>query len=100
MTPTRIKLQRDQQLTIEWSDGATSVYPLEKLRKNCPCASCKDLRKQMSTSRLTILPDQPAGPLRVERAENVGNYAIRLIWSDGHATGIYSFEYLRGLDGR
>ena len=39
----------------------------------------------------------PDGPLKPKRAELVGHYALQIFWSDGHSTGIYTFEYLRGL---
>lgn len=98
-TPVKLKLKRDTALTIDWSDGVQSVYPIAKLRRGCPCATCKTLRESMSKSRLTVLP-QTSGtdaPLTVATAELVGNYALRVVWSDGHDKGIYSFAYLRAL---
>lgn len=97
MSPKRIHLKRDTQLTLEWDDGHASVIPIAELRRACPCATCKTLREQLAKNRLTILPTTE-GPTTVERIERVGNYAVRPIWSDGHATGIYSFDYLRTLD--
>lgn len=98
MAPTRLHLKRDEKLTVEWPDGHTSVFPIAHLRRACPCAVCKELRKSLKTNRLTIVPEsESTGPVTVERLERVGNYAIRPIWTDGHATGIYSFEYLREL---
>jgi DUF971 family protein len=38
-----------------------------------------------------------ARPLKPERAELVGRYALQIFWNDGHSTGIYSFDYLRSL---
>lgn len=97
MAPTRVHLKRDEKLTVEWPDGHTGVFPIADLRRACPCALCKDLRKQLATNRLTIVPEGTGAPVTVDRVERVGNYAIRPIWSDGHATGIYSWEYLRDL---
>ena len=98
-TPRRLHLKRDEQLTVEWDDGATSVYPIGQLRRQCPCAGCKELRKKLKSNRLTVLGvASDDAPVTVEKAEAVGNYALRLTWSDGHATGIYSFAYLRSLD--
>lgn len=98
MFPRRLHLKRDEKLTVEWDDGQTTVFPIAELRKACPCATCKELRKSMSSNRLTILPTNDAGgPVTVEKIERVGNYAIRPTWSDGHATGLYSFTYLRDL---
>ena len=96
-TPTRLQLEKDRQLTITWSDGNVSVYPLALLRKKCPCAACKVERENPPKSRLNILKGDFSGPLRVVSAEQVGNYAIRLAWSDKHASGIYSFAYLHEI---
>jgi DUF971 family protein len=112
-TPTRLNLKKDERLEIEWRDGRRSIYPIAYLRSMCPCASCKAVRggyeghppaigaapppdapKKMS---LTILPGNYATPLAALKAELVGNYALRIDWSDSHGSGIYSFEYLREI---
>ena len=98
--PTKLKLKRDEGLTIDWSDGQQTRYTIAQLRRACPCATCKTLREQMSKSRLTVLPvtsSAATGPLSVTSAELVGNYALRVVWSDGHDKGIYSFSFLREL---
>jgi DUF971 family protein len=107
ITPTRLHLQKDRQLEIDWADGRQGVYSLSLLRSLCPCAQCKLMRSgedphsimhdAKPKSRLTILPGNYSGALHVESAEMVGNYAIRLEWSDQHGSGIYSFEYLREI---
>ena len=67
-----------------------------------PSAESKALREEMARNPLTVLPagfgSQPTGPLRVEDAQLVGNYAIQLRFSDGHHTGIFSWTYLKSLD--
>lgn len=100
-TPVRLDLKRDEKLEIEWQDGTRSVFTLSLLRSMCPCAQCRETRSkppQRKTS-LTILPGNYAAPLAVVNAELVGNYALRIDWSDNHSSGIYSFEYLRELTG-
>lgn len=55
----------------------------------------------MARDPLTVLPSGAAGgsgPLRVTDLQLVGNYAVRLVFSDGHRTGIYSWRYLREID--
>ena len=108
-TPARLNLKKTEQLEIDWSDGLQSVYPLAYLRSMCPCATCKmqregtnphDISPAAQTKRkplLTILPGNYSGPLTVEHAELVGNYALRIDWSDQHSCGIYSFQYLRDI---
>jgi DUF971 family protein len=48
-------------------------------------------------SLLRVLPGNHSKPLAAVKAELVGNYALRIDWSDEHGTGIYSFEYLREI---
>jgi DUF971 family protein len=98
-TPTHLDLKRDKQLQITWQDGHICTYTVSYLRSMCPCASCKVQREEQEKkkSRLTILPGNYAGQLVAEKAELVGNYALRIEWSDQHASGIYSFQYLREI---
>jgi DUF971 family protein len=96
--PSKMSLKKDSALTLTWPDGRVVVYALDYLRAKCPCASCKKLRESQSKSRLTVLPSNFAsGPVSVQHAELVGNYAIRIDWSDNHGSGIYSFSYLREI---
>ena len=92
--PVKLSLEKDRQLTIEWTGGKTSVYPIAYLRKFCPCAACRIARDNPPKSRLNVLKGDFSKPLSVVSAEAVGNYAIRLHWSDNHASGIYSYTYL------
>ncbi len=99
-TPLRLNLKKDERLEIEWQDGVRSVYPIAMLRAMCPCAICREIRQQKSPARamsLQVLPGNYARPVVVVDAELVGNYAIRLDWSDDHGSGIYSFQYLREI---
>lgn len=97
--PVHLDLDRDQALTVEWSDGRRSVYPIEYLRKMSPSADARQLREEIEHNPLTVLPaSSGSGPITAESAEFVGNYAIRIRFSDGHDTGIYSWRYLREID--
>ena len=100
-TPRNLDLKKDRGLTVEWSDGATSYYSIAYLRKMSPSAEMRELRTQMASNPLTVLPSNFAsqkGPLTALSAELVGNYAIKIHFSDGHDTGIYSWDYLRSID--
>jgi DUF971 family protein len=114
-TPVKLNLKKDEKLEIEWRDGRRSTYPIAYLRSMCPCASCKAVRggyeghppaigavpppeQHPKRTSLTILPGNYAQPLSAVKAELVGNYALRIDWSDNHGSGIYSFEYLREID--
>jgi DUF971 family protein len=106
-TPLKIDLKRDEKLEIVWSDGLRSTYTISYLRSMCPCAQCKMVREGTNPHDispgpkkkplLTILPGNYSAPLSAVGAEMVGNYAIRIDWSDNHGTGIYSFQYLREI---
>lgn len=98
--PTRLDLKKDRGLTVEWPDGSTSYFTIAYLRRMSPSAEARQLREEMAKNPLTVLPASrgASGPLTAESAELVGNYALRIRFSDGHDTGIYSWGYLREID--
>ncbi|MCC6682934.1 MAG: DUF971 domain-containing protein [Phycisphaeraceae bacterium] len=99
LTPRKIDLKKDKALTITWSDGSVSVYPIAYLRRMSPSADARELRDQMAHNPLTVLPASAAqgGAIVAESAELVGRYALRIRFSDGHDTGIYSWSYLQEI---
>ena len=91
--PRSIEKVEDAALKIVWEDGHETVLDFATLRRQCPCAMCKD---EWSGEPLL----DPAGvpeALAATRADIVGNYALSFAFSDGHSTGIYPFELLRKL---
>ena len=98
--PMHLDLEKTRGLTITWEDGSTSFYPLAYLRKYSPSADARELRDKMARNPLTVLPSSGSQdkPLTAVDAQMVGNYAIRIVFSDGHDTGIYSWDYLRRID--
>jgi DUF971 family protein len=101
--PADIAVSREQrELRIRWGDGHESRYSFDLLRKECPCALCNDQRSKRAVGRglsLTVLsgPVLQAGEVQATSVTPVGRYAINFAWSDGHDSGIYAFEHLRGL---
>ncbi len=91
--PARIRKVGTRELTIVWRDGHESHYVGAVLRGLCPCASCQD----EDTGQRLILPMHISDDLEFHGIEMVGRYALQFEWSDGHRTGIYSFEHLRRL---
>jgi DUF971 family protein len=91
--PKLVKRVHAKQTDITWNDGHFSSYPSWYLREKCMCAACVE--------ELTGVPKIHHGniPSTLERVSvsAVGNYALSFGWSDGHETGIYSFDYLRQL---
>jgi DUF971 family protein len=92
--PTSIRaLQADQVLEVTWPDERVDRLSYRLLRSECPCASC---RNEWTGERMldpgSIRPD-----LKLTGMENVGTYAIQLAWNDGHSSGLFAWDVLRGL---
>lgn len=79
---------------IDWDDGSSGRFAAQLLRQRCPCAACVD----EWTSRPTLDPDSVPATIRVGEINAVGNYALSFGFSDGHRTGIYTWELLRKLE--
>jgi len=97
--PVHLDLDRERGLTIAWEDGAAHFIPTLILRRHSPSADQRELRAAMARNPLTVLPSTAGsqGPLRADAVEPVGHYALRIRFSDGHDTGIYTWKYLREL---
>lgn len=80
-------------IKVEWNDGHVSVYVARDLRLRCPCAACVE----EMTGRPLLEASSVPHDVKPETISLVGRYAIHIDWSDGHATGIYSFDRLREL---
>jgi DUF971 family protein len=97
INPTKIKLNGKESLTINWEDGKVHTYPLKFLRDESPDAGNKGetiLWKKYEP--LEKGPDLP-GKYEVDKIEQVGGYAINIIWKDGYNYGIYSWDLLYRL---
>jgi DUF971 family protein len=87
---------------ITWSDGHASHYDFAYLREECPCATCNDDRIRKSAMGGAGPASASALPMfkpkaRAQAATIVGNYAIQITFTDGHATGIFSYDHLRSI---
>ncbi len=87
---------------IVWSDGHASHYDFPYLRDECPCATCNDERIRKSAGAgarpvLTAALPMYKPKARAQAATTVGNYAIQITFTDGHATGIFSYDHLRSI---
>jgi len=81
----------EKQLTVQWDDGTTFVYPAEFLRVESPSAEVKG---HGPGQRVTVPGRMHVGIMAIEP---VGNYAVRLSFDDLHDTGIFSWQYLRQI---
>ena len=85
-----------QELAVQWSDGEESYFPLEQLRRACPCASCGGEPDVLGN---IARPDVSYTGTSFDLTgwQLIGGYALQPRWADGHSTGLYSFQYLRRL---
>lgn len=88
----------EEFLAIVWEDGHESFYEAPLLRKGCPCAGCRAQAEQpqplkSSSGALAMV----SAPPRLIGMEEVGRYAVRLRWNDGHSSGLYEYRMLRSL---
>lgn len=99
-SPKHLDVNKQRGLTVTWSDGRAVFYPVAHLRRMSPSADQRELRAEQRRNPLTVLPSSAIsdGPISIAGAELVGNYAIRLAFSDGHDTGIYSWRYLKEIE--
>jgi DUF971 family protein len=100
--PEHIAISKSKGIRIDWKDRHHSEYPLAHLRDACPCASCTGAHGTEPQKSSYSVPAQDPFPmykavLKMLNVEQVGAYAMRIDWSDGHNTGIYSFDYLRHI---
>lgn len=95
--PTGVKADKTRRtVTISWSDGTVCTLPFAGLRAICPCVECRgghgNMGKPPDLEELHAAKDDN---LTLQQVAAVGSYAIQFQWSDGHATGIYTWDYLR-----
>ena len=90
--PSELKVDKDRQmLTVTFDDGASFALPAELLRVMSPSA---EVQGHNPEERVTV-PGKKA--VHILRVEPVGNYAARVVFDDGHDTGLYTWAYLREL---
>jgi len=99
MTPQDVTVNlTEQTLTILWSDGHRSPFPLDGLRRACPCVECWGGHANMGQPiDLAIFKQPPTRVWRITKLETAGNYALQIHWDDGHSEGLYSWQNLRKM---
>jgi DUF971 family protein len=95
--PTNIQIIGNE-VAVVWDDGLESYFDFEKLRAASPSAETQGERDILGVQYGGDAPRKFPG-VAVLGWEQVGNYAVRFDFSDGHRTGLYSFDYLRKLGG-
>jgi DUF971 family protein len=104
--PTSIKIHISNGAGVDviWADGHASHYDFTYLREECPCATCNDAREKKASlgEAAPTFMNSPALPMfkpkpRAQSATQIGSYAIQFSFTDGHSTGIYSYDHLRNI---
>jgi DUF971 family protein len=105
--PEHLAISKSKGIKIDWKDGHRSDYSLGWLRDECPCAHCtgahgtEPARTNYASEpavNTAASPFQMFKPtIKMLSVEPVGTYAIRIAWSDGHSSGIYSWDHLRSI---
>jgi prepilin-type processing-associated H-X9-DG protein len=92
----KVHVSTGEGVEVAWADGHASRYTFPYLRDHCPCAMCNDERekKEKAGNKAEAFP-MFKPKVTAKSASAVGNYAIQIEFTDGHATGIYSFDHLR-----
>jgi DUF971 family protein len=103
--PTGIDIIADREVVISWSDGTTTRHAAARLRAECPCATCGQETKGPEAHApiklgqpLPLMPARARTDVTIREVEPIGHYALRFTFSDGHDTGIYGYEFLRGMN--
>lgn len=96
--PVKLNRTDDRHIEIVWSDDFQQRTSYRHLRDHCPCATCRqpDEPKQANAG-LKVLTAAETMPLEILAMSPVGNYAYNVQFSDGHNTGIFTFDLLRSL---
>ncbi len=90
--PRRIELS-GSRVIITWEGGHVSNFDGRALRVLCPCAHCVE----EMTGRKLLDPSTVPDEVQALDKQEMGNYAVQFLWSDGHFTGIYTYEALRAM---
>jgi DUF971 family protein len=105
VTPAKVRIKKTEGTgaEIDWRDGHASSWNFAFLRNACPCATCHEERAasgrppgepKPKPQTLLVMYEAPVRPTEISP---VGKYALKFKWSDGHESGIYSWEYLRRI---
>lgn len=101
--PTALALLPDGRLRIDWSDDTVRVYKARDLREASPDALTREKKSHQAekpSNQLTVLSPAETAPLTIKGMNPVGHYAYQIVFSDGHDSGIYRYEYLYELGER
>lgn len=93
--PVDIRETSPRELQITWSDQHVSTFTYAWLRAVCPCAMCRSRKQKGGVEEVlaTLVPPETTA----RDVDTVGRYALNIVFSDGHDSGIFTFDMLREL---
>jgi len=98
LTPTRITIDRgEQEFRVDWQDGHVGRFPLDGLRRACPCAGCQGHENMQALPDPEIFSVPALTRWENTRVEVAGSIGLRITWDDGHNSGIYTWQRLRAM---
>ncbi len=97
IAPINIKAhQSDRELELLWNEDSSHRLSYLLLRGECPCANCISEHTGERLLDITTIPED----IHPTEIKLIGNYALQIFWSDGHSTGMYTWEHLENLCSR
>ena len=97
MKPINIRRIAHNIIAAEWQDGFKASIKLDVLRRECPCADCRQDDLNNKKSKFMMLETFSSGKNTLKELKPVGNYGLKAVWDDGHDTGIYTWELFREI---
>ncbi len=80
-------------IQVQWADGTTDHIPNKAVRESCKCAQCIE----EFTGEQLLDPNTIPVDIQAQSADLLGNYAVAIAWSDGHTSGIFTWDHLKSL---
>jgi len=94
MKPIKINVDKLNSLDIIWDDNKSTYIKITDLRSSCPCAACEADREDSHDGHMMYFNEKQ---LTIANIEQIGSYALRITWGDGHNSGFYTYKFLYSL---
>jgi len=92
--PKDIRVHKStRQFEFDWGEDGVHTVPFRQVRIGCRCAFCVDEH----TGKRLLNPDSIPDDIGIINLELVGNYALRIHWTDQHASGLFTWTHLQEL---
>ncbi len=93
-TPQNIRVHKeDRILELVWSEDEVSRLPFRTVRQSCRCAACIN----EFTHEQILDPESVSETIHPQDVTLTGNYALKILWSDSHDSGLFTWDHLRSI---